>query len=275
MTEGYLIINSNKDNVVEVNLLIQSIRNIDPTRSIGVVVNSEDLKFIDADNVVCVNDSNPTVEFFKSLLASPYTKTIALLPNQLLTSFNTNIWENLRSINSIVLPENRYAYNNKIIDPSLYGLSQTEIKSFGLTSIPNAIYFNKEHDCDYVFGLAIVLSSNYVQNDYIEFFVDKEHSMPPFPDFIWPSWMLSFLQSITDEKISTFDFMHCIDLSIQENNFINNNWTRRWSEFLTYWVNDQGVLKIENFVQHGLIKYDSSAWLTEETLENLKNAWKI
>jgi hypothetical protein len=275
MTEGYLIINSNKDNVVEVNLLIQSIRNIDPTRSIGVVVNSEDLKFIDADNVVCVNDSNPTVEFFKSLLASPYTKTIALLPNQLLTSFNTNIWENLRSINSIVLPENRYAYNNKIIDPSLYGLSQTEIKSFNLTSIPNAIYFNKEHDCDYVFGLAIVLSSNYVQNDYIEFFVDKEHSMPPFPDFIWPSWMLSFLQSITDEKISTFDFMHCIDLSIQENNFINNNWTRRWSEFLTYWVNDQGVLKIENFVQHGLIKYDSSAWLTEETLENLKNAWKI
>jgi hypothetical protein len=99
--------------------------------------------------------------------------------------------------------------------------------------------------------------------------------MPPSPEFIWPSWMLSFLQSITDDKISTFDFMHCIDLSKQENNFINNNWTRRWSEFLTYWVNDQGVLKIENFVQHGLVKYDSSAWLNEETQQNLKNSWKI
>lgn len=274
MNEGYLIINGSAETLVEVNLLVQSIKHIDATRSISVIANDEDLKFIDVDSVICVKDVNPTVEFFKSLLASPYTKTIALLPDQLLTEFNTNIWENLRSMTSIVLPKNRFGFNNKIIDPSLYGLSQKEIKSFGLTSIPNAIYFNKEHGSDYVFGLAVILSSNYDQNDYIDFFVDKEHSMPPFPEYIWPSWMLSFLRSITDEKISMFDFMHCIDLSKQENNYLNNNWSKKWSEFLTYWVNDQGTLKIENFVQHGLVKYDSSAWLTEETLANLKNAWK-
>ena len=275
MNEGYLIINSHEDNIVEVNLLIQSIKNIDPTRSIGVVVDDASLKFNDVDDIILVDEVNDTVGFFKSLLLSPYTKTIALLPDQLLTAFDTNIWENLRSLNSIVLPKHRYAFNDKVIDPALYGLSQTEIKSFGLTSIPNAIYFNKNHGCDYIFGLAIILSSDYDQNAYIDFFVDNEHSMPPFPEYIWPSWMLSFLQTITDEKISTYDFIHCIDLSKQENNYLNNNWSRRWSEFLTYWVNDEGVIKIENFIQRGLIKYDSNAWLTEETKQNLKNAWKI
>lgn len=275
MREGYLILNAHEKNVIEVNLLIQSIKNIDSTRSVCVASTSSDLTFVDADDVVCIDEKNPTVGFFKSLLASPYTKTIALLPDQLLTAFDPNIWENLRSLNSIVFPKNRYAFNDKIIDPAMYGLSYREIKSFGLSTIPNAIYFNKDYGSDYIFGLAIILSSNYDQNAYIDFFADKEHSMPPFPEYVWPSWMLSFLQTITDEKISTFDFMHCIDLSKQENNFINNNWTKRWSEFLTYWVNDQGEIKIENFIQRGLIKYDSSAWLTEETKQNLKNAWKI
>ena len=82
--------------------------------------------------------------------------------------------------------------------------------------------------------------------------------------------MLSFLQTITDDKITTFDFIHCIDLSKQENNYVNNNWTRRWSEFLTYWVNEDGLVKIENFVQRGLVKYESSAWLTQEVQQHLK-----
>lgn len=270
MDEGYVIINSHLDNMQEVNLLIQSIKKIDLTRPVSVIANDKDLKFIEADDIIYLDENNPTVLFFKSLLASPYTKTIALLPDQILTAFNVNIWENLRGMHSIVLPKNRYAFNNNVIDPALYTLSQTEIKSFGIDSIPNAMFFNKTKGCDDVFGLATVLSSNYTQNEYIDFFVDKENNMPPFPKFIWPSWILSLLQSITDDKITTFDFMHCIDLSKQENNFINNNWSRRWSEFLTYWINEEGELKIENFVQQGLVKYESSAWLNEETIQNLK-----
>jgi len=273
--EGYLIINGHEENIFEINLLIQSIKHIDSKKRIGVIANYKDLKFIDADDIIYIDEPNPTVLFFKSLLASPYTKTIALLPDQLLTSFNPNIWENLRGMNSVVLPKNRYSFNNNVIDPTLYALAQSEIKSFGLTSIPNAVYFNKKCGSDYIFGLAIILSANYEQNDYIDFFADKEHNMPSFPEYIWPSWILSFLQSITSDKISTFDFVYCIDLSKQENNYINNNYTKRWSEFLTYWVNDRGTLKIENFVQQGLIKYDSSAWLTEDTKRNLKNAWII
>ena len=271
MDEGYLIINSHSENVLEVNLLIQSIKKIDSKRPVCVATTDNDLKFIEADKIIYIEEPNPTVAFFKSMLDSPYIKTIALLPDQILTSFNTAIWENLRGMESIVLPKNRFSFNDMIIDPVLYPLSQTDVKSFGLTSIPNAIYFNKEKECDYIFGLAVILSSNYEQHKYIDFFADKEHSMPPFPNFIWPSWMLSFLQTITDDKITTFDFIHCIDLSKQENNYVNNNWTRRWSEFLTYWVNEDGVIKIENFVQRGLIKYESSAWLTQEVQQNLKN----
>ena len=43
-----------------------------------------------------------------------------------------------------------------------------------------------------------------------------------------------------------------------------------WPEFLSYWVNEQGDIKIENYVQLGLVKYNTSAWLTDSTLINLR-----
>jgi hypothetical protein len=271
MSEGYLIINSTIDNKTEVDILISSIKRIDTTRPISVVTNDSTISFIEADQVIVQDELNYTLKYFKSLLASPYNKTISFLPDQILTMFDTGVWENLRSLNSVVIPKNRYSFNNDIVNPAMYASASEELKSFELESIPNAIYFNKDNGCADIFGLASILSADYNQDKFIDFFVDKEHSMPPFPTYVWPSWILSFLRSIIDQKISTFDFIHCIDLSIQENNYVNNNWTRRWSEFLTYWVNEQGVIKIENFVQQGLIKYDSKAWLTENILKNLKN----
>lgn len=270
MSEGYLIVNGNIDNQVEVDLLIHSIRKIDSNRPVSVIVNDGSIRFAGVDNVIYSNEQNPTLGYFKAMLASPYTKTIALLPDQLLTAFDTTVWENLRGLDAIILPENRYSFNGQIIDQTMYNNPSTELKSFGLCSIPNAIFFNKDKGCDNIFGLGAILCANYNQDDYINFFMDKEHEMPSFPKFIWDSWVLSLLQVITSGKISTFDFMHCIDLSKQENNFINNNWTRRWSEFLTYWVNDSGELKIENFVQSGLVKYESCGWLNEEALSTLK-----
>lgn len=270
MSEGYLIINGTKENSTEINLLITSIKKIDSVRPVSVVVDDSAAGFIDADQVIRLADSNPTLCYFKSMIASPYTKTIALLPDQILTYFDTAVWENLRSLDSVVLPRNRYLFNNEIIDPFMYNSSSMEIKSFGLASVPNAIFFNKEQGCDYIFGLATVLCANYDRDSYIDHFADKEHEMPSFPEYIWPSWILSLLQSITEQKISTYDFMHCIDLSRQENNYFNNNWSKRWSEFLTYWVNEECTLKIENFVQQGLVKYESPGWLTDEILENFK-----
>jgi|Laugresbdmm110dd_1035094.scaffolds.fasta_scaffold12267_4 hypothetical protein len=271
MSEGYLIVNGTVENSIEINLLITSIKKIDSNRPVSVIVNSTDAKFIEADSVIFLDETNPTLCYFKSMLMSPYTKTIGLLPDQLLTYFDLGIWENLRSLDPIVLPKHRYLFNNEIVNPVMYSTASIEFKNFGVSSIPNAIFFNKDKGCDYILGLASVLCSSYDQDNYINFFADKEHEMPPFPKYIWPSWVLSLLQSITEKKISTFDFMHCVDLSKQENNYINNNWTKRWSEFLTYWVNDEGTLKIENFVQHGLVKYESKGWLTDEILENFKN----
>ena len=119
MDEGYLIINSHSENVLEVNLLIQSIKKIDSKRPVCVAVSDKDLKFIEADKVIYVEEQNPTVAFFKSMLASPYIKTIAVLPDQILTAFNTDIWENLRGMESIVLPKNRFSFNDEIINPEL------------------------------------------------------------------------------------------------------------------------------------------------------------
>ena len=102
------------------------------------------------------------------------------------------------------------------------------------------------------------------KNKLKKFFVNEKNKVPN-------NEILKVLNIILKSKKPLILVGGGIKRSKQENNFINNNWTRRWSEFLTYWVNDSGVVKIENFVQLGLVKYESCGWLNDESLTNLKN----
>lgn len=276
MTEGYVIINCSSNSVVEsvqVELLAKSIRRADPSRPITLVATSASFinpvaSFCDA---VIVEDPNPTSRYFKSLLASPYTKTIAFQPNQLLTKFNPLVWENLRSMTAIVLPKTIHGFNDATLDPNVYMKGSIETQSYEESSIVNTLYFDKNKGCDDVLGLAVILSASYSRDTYIDFFKDQEHYMPSFPEYIWDSWVMTLMKQITESKISEYDFVHCIDLSTQENNIQNSKWTGKWCDFLSYWVNELGELKVENFVQQGLVHYGTNAWLGSNEIKNLRN----
>lgn len=278
MNEGYLIVNCVKSNLTQVELLIKSIRFFDKERPISIVTNEPDLVkyllyvdndiFLDPETVF----NNDTALYFQSLLKSPYEKTIAFLPDQILTNFNPEVWENLRGMNSIVIPKTRSNFNGEQLPNSVYYHSAIEEKSFGEGSILNAIFYNKNKGCDYALGMAVLISIYYNQNEYIDFFSEFENNaMPAFPEYIWPGWIISLIGKILSFKLSKFDFIDCIDLSLRENSYINDQWSKKpWSEFLSYWVNESGNIKIENYIQSGLIKYNTNAWLTENTLTNLR-----
>ncbi len=279
MSEGYLILNCSDDNLTQVELLVKSIRFFDDTRPVSVVASSEGITdvipYIDKEIVIDTLSDIPTAEYFHSLLASPYEKTIAFYPDQLLTNFNPAVWENLRGMNSIVLPKTRFNFNGEVIPPSVYHHGLIEEKSFDDSAILNAVFFNKAKGCDYVFGLAVVIASQYDQNSFIDFFLDiPNNAMPPFPEYLWPEWLMAMLTKILNIKITKFNFVDCVDLSPRENNRATDNWSgRKWPEFLSYWVNDQGSVKIENYVQLGLIKYSTSSWLTDNVLTNLRKKY--
>ena len=275
MTEGYLIVNCTIKNLTQVELLVKSIRLFDKQRPISIIAHEDNLKkyLLYIDEEIYLKPSKIlTATYFHSLLASPYTKTIAFNPDQILTNFNIDVWENLRGMNSIVMPKTKSNFNGDLLDYSLYTHGSIEQKSFGEGSIIDAIFFNKDKGCDYVFGMAALISYYYNQNQFIDFFADKENNvMPPFPKYMWPEWVMSLMYKILELKITKFDFINLIDLSVRENNYTNNKWSSMtWPEFLSYWVNEQGDIKIENYVQLGLVKYNTSAWLTDSTLTNLR-----
>ncbi len=279
MSEGYLITNCSLKNATQVEILAKSIRFFDSERPISIVVDQAGVKdlicHIDEEIVMDTDSEIPVANYFHSLLSSPYEKTIAFQPDQILTNFNPAVWENLRGMNSIVIPKTRYSFNGEKITPDVYHNGAIEEKSFDDSSILNAIFFNKSKGCDYVFGMAVVIASQYNQNEFIDFFAEiPDNSMPPFPEYLWPEWVMTLMSRILNIKITKFDFIDCIDLSTRENSYVNNNWAkRRWPEFLSYWVNDQGSIKIENYVQLGLVKYATGAWLTETSLTNLRKKY--
>lgn len=277
MSEGYLILNCSEENLTQVELLVKSIRFFDATRPVSIVTETKGIanRISYVDKEIVIESDIPTANYFHSLLGSPYEKTIAFEPDQILTNFNPAVWENLRGMNSIVLPKTRFNFNGEVIPSSVYHHGYIEEKSFDDSTILNAVFFNKAKGCDYVFGLAVVIASQYDQNNFIDFFAELPNSsMPSFPDYLWPTWLMTLLSKILNIKVTKFNFIDCVDLSPRENSYINDNWSkRRWSEFLSYWVNDQGSIKIENYVQLGLIKYNTNAWLTDAALTNLRKKY--
>jgi hypothetical protein len=279
MTEGYLITGVNADNLKYVELLINDINHLDPGRKISLAGSGIDIvenslihnKIIFEQEYV---EKNPNLIYFSSVMQSPYDRTIVFLPDQLLTEFNTEIWENLRGLGPIVFPKTRKSFAYEDISDTAYTTTDIEEKTFGFSIVMNCAYYDKSLGSNSLLGFAVNLAASYQFEDYVEWFNENKKTqdilLPSFPKWITPSWVLCLLKSISPEKIKFYDFITCIDLSLQENNYQNKRWSEAsWTQFLSYWVTDSGDIKIENFIQRGLIKYETTAWLTEENLKIL------
>jgi hypothetical protein len=278
MNEGYLITLLTRDNITEVELLAGSIKAIDATRQV-VAITQDDIEGIDAlDQIIKLDGlcDDDNFNYFFSLIHSPFEKTIAFLPDQILTRFNTGVWESLRGLGGVVLPKNRYSFSGEYIDGAAYWRGNIEKKSFDSTSNINAIYINKAEGALELLGFALDICGSYKQDSAIEWTKEKNHLgqevlLPFFPEYLWSEWVISFIATLNPERIKLFDFVHCIDLSKQEMNHWNTIWSREhWNRFLNYWVTDKSEIKIENFIQQGLVRYQHSGWLTDANVRLLK-----
>lgn len=278
MNEGYLIPLLTPENRDQVDLLSAMIKAWDPSRKIAAVskVSVDDLPHVDEVIVLDELVDDTTFNYFLSLLNSPFDKTIAFYPDQVLTAFNTGVWESLRGLGSMVVLSSRSAFNGDPVPESQYWKGDIEIKSFGMASNLNAIYFDKQQDAKDILGFAIALCGNYNHDAALEWVNEKnsqgdELFLPFFPEFLWPEWIISFIRTVSSDKIISFDFLDSIDLGKQEMNQDNIKWnTEHWNRFLSYWVTDAGELKIENFIQLGLIRYHNSGWLSDDVKNKLK-----
>ena len=281
MTEGYLILGLTVDNIKQCELLAQSIKRLDSTRPVVAVTYSDtEFRLIDIDDVVYTDTYTVTpngLEYFNSVMSSPFDRTIALLPTQLLTQFNPGVWENLRSLGPIVFPKDMLSYSYEQIDPAIYSTSAAELKAFGYASNINAGYFDKTLGSDDIMGLAMIFAS-YNNIEYLswlqEYKQNNNTTLPIFPEYIWPQWIISLVRTISDDRIKIYNFVDCIELKIQDNNTHNNKWSKStWNTFLKYWVTDSGEIKIENFIQNGLVHYTDVNWMSNDDLTNLTNAF--
>ena len=107
------------------------------------------------------------------MLNSPFDKTIAFYPDQVLTAFNTGVWESLRGMGSMVVLSSRSAFNGDPVPESQYWKGDIEIKSFGFATNLNAIYFDKDKDARDIIGLAITICGNYNHDAALEWVNEK------------------------------------------------------------------------------------------------------
>lgn len=276
MHEGYLIVNANSENSNQVELLAYSIKKIDSKRRIVATTGDRNLDRIsNVDDVVYVNydNENQVFGYFNSLRVSPFEKTIALLPDQILTKFDTELWTVLNNMTAIVLPEQKINFAGDRIWPSAYLKDSIEEKTFSRASVINAVYLNRTRGADDILQFACDFCSTFNYENVVAWIQDRDDIfLPVFPETLWEQWVFGFMSTMFEDKFMTLNFINCIDLSIQENNFWSPFWSKEpWTKFLTYWITDKGDIKIENYVQLGLIKYQHADWLSKDNINLLKD----
>lgn len=279
MTEGYLITGVTADNLKYVEILVNDINHFDPQRKISIAghgIDKLENSYIDKKIIFDSEfaEKNPNIIYFNSVMQSPYERTIVFLPDQLLTEFNIEVWENLRGLGPIVFPKTRKYFSYEDIPNSAYTSANIEEKTFGYSIITNCAYYDKTLGSDSLIGFAVNLAASYEFEDYVAWVNENkkytEIALPSFPEWITPSWVLCFLKALAPEKIKFYDFITCIDLSLQDNNFWNKKWSEvSWNKFLSYWVTDSADIKIENFIQRGLVKYETTGWFNEKNFKVL------
>lgn len=275
-SEGYTIVAVNANNITQVELLAHTIKKFDNTRPIAAIVNSqviESIKFVD-EIIVSGPEHNDSLQYFHNVVASPYDRTICLMPNQLLTCFDISVWEHLRSFGPVVLLKDKISFAYEKLNTDLYWNSYIEQATFSISSNLNIAYYDKHKGSNDICDLAIKLFDNYNHGSYLSWHTKHkektEVELPVFPENIRAEYIMSLLCTILGDTISRINFVDNIDLSIQDRNSANSKWSNDdWNNFLRHWVTDQSELKIENYIQHGLISYGSSDWLTPEIIRNM------
>jgi len=280
MKEIYIIHCEQSDDVLSSELLAESIRRFDDSRDIIITTPVPAVEFSKGTNLHLYEATpNPTLNYFKSAVDVNCDRAIFFKSDQILTHFSTECWETLRNLSSIVTLKTKLSFAGEEINPKVYYLDSVNIANLGSTKNLNAVYFDFSKNARQLLGFCIDFSSNYDYNSIQQFThalreKNATVALPAFPEFTWPSWVFTYVSLLFEEEFIEFDFLDNIDLSKQDYNIEDHIWsTRSWHQFLSYWVTDIGQLKIENFIQSGLVKYQNTNWLNDIILARLKQAY--
>jgi hypothetical protein len=280
MKEVYVIHCENENEILSAELLLKTIKHFDSSRKVIVTTPLSASRFSDDVNVNIYSDTgNPTLNYFKAIVDVDCDRVIYFKSDQLLTHFSSECWETLRNLSSIVTLKTRFSFSGETIDPSVYYQDNINLNNLSTTKNVNAVFFDFTKNARQLIGFCIDFSSDYNYKNIKTYIADQinngvQISLPAFPEYIWPSWVLSYVSLIFEEEFIEFDFLENIDVSKQEYNTGDHTWSSRgWNKFLSYWISDHGQIKIENFIQSGLLKYQTTAWLDDIIIDKLQTAY--
>jgi hypothetical protein len=280
MKEAYVIHCEDDKQVQSAELLATTLKFYDSSRPIVVVTPCTPTSFKVIKEVRAYEStSNPTLNYFKAIVDLDYDRILYFKPDQLMTHFTIDAWETLRNLSSVVTLEDRLDFAGEKILPDVYYQDSINIKTIQKTTNVNVVYFDFSKSARQLIGFCIDFSSDY-SYESAQLFVRAAKDagtavdLPQFPEYIWPSWLLSFASIVFDEEFIKFNFVDNIDLSRQEFNIKDSIWaSKRWNHFLSHWFTERGQLKIENFIQSGLIKYENIAWITDSHYDRIQLAY--
>jgi len=276
MKEIYLINCSNKAELDQAKVLAVSLRHFDKSRPVYIAGPKElEEQYPNFITFGYESEGNYTHDYFTALIESDFDRAIYFTPWQICQYFDPAVWEPLRNLTPIVGLNIKKMYNESIIDPSVYFEDKVNIATLNTTFNNSAIYVDNTKNAKKIIGSCIDLAASYSLdevNQVVEKLLEENKEvalLDNFPDSVWPSWVLSLYSIVYEDLFFKYDFVNNIDLSRQEC-ANNEQWrTSKWNHFLRYHVDNDGILRIENFVQKGLVTYRDPSWLSDDNIVKL------
>lgn len=276
MMQGYLTIATRSPNDIQIKqaaALAASIRIVDPDREICLLTDKFDSvpkKYEDVfDSIVEFPYGNydPTedimINAWQMYASTPYEQTLFINRQTLVLNSMEDIWDSL-SQTDIVLPLKTTNFKGE--QRQLKYRYNVHLKNNVPTFNSDLFYFDKSERPEQFFKMFDVVLKDF-RRVYLKLINENR---PSYFDF---NLLLNITLMMLGEDSSIYKTIPLTVLSLENLTLDDDDLPNDWTEYLSSWYSD-GVLKINNHRQSGIICYNSDNFLEDEILDDLRKRVK-
>lgn len=276
MTQGYITIATKSKGDTQIKqavALATSLKLVDPDREFCLITDkfeSVPKKYEDAfDSIVELPYGNydPTedimINAWQMYASTPFDETIYLDRRSLVLSNLDDIWDNI-TLNDLVFPAESENFRGDCTD--LKYRYNVHKKNNIPTYRTEVFYFNKSERPEQFFKMFDVVLKEF-RRVYIKFI---EENRPSYFDF---NLLANTTLKMLGEDTNIFSNIPHTLISLENIVLDDDDLPAEWTEYLSSWYSD-GLLKINNHRQTGIICYNSNEFLDDEILDDYRKRFK-
>lgn len=266
MNKGYLVQATNKEELLQAELLANSLISKNKDYKISLVTNLKVAENECFDQVLeyPFYTKIPTrSNDWQAYWVSPYDYTILLDCKMIILENQDSMWDYLIEHHDLCIPKRVFDFRKEFLNNKKATVYQEE---YNLVNVyPHMIFFNKSDNALAYFKLLDPFMQHW--KDTCNHFVKKQHVPKDFDVYLMHSIASTFVDFDVTSYHDVFTYID-MNITVRDNILPECN---SWTDILTTWYTEYNTLKIQNYSLDTTLYYHDDIFYTDTIADDFRN----